>query len=68
MIFIVKKQFNILQFARFILKLQMEEVLFLINRKPEKRTPFRLVALKGDEMFRSIWENGERGTPEQWEN
>jgi hypothetical protein len=37
-------------------------------RKPEKRTPFRLVALKGDEMFRSIWENGERGTPEQWRN
>jgi hypothetical protein len=46
----------------------MEEVLFLINRNPEKRTPFRLVALKGDEMFRSIWENGERGTPEQWRN
>ena len=68
MILIVKNQFNILQFARFILKLQMEEVLFLINRNPEKRTPFRLVALKGDEMFRSIWENGERGTPEQWRN
>ena len=39
-----------------------------ILNKPEKRTPFRLVALKGDEMFRSIWENGERGTPEQWRN
>jgi len=22
--------------------------------------------MKGDKMFRSNWENGERGTPEQW--
>ncbi len=22
---------------------------------------------RGDKMFRSIWGNGERGTPEQWE-
>jgi hypothetical protein len=55
----------------------MEEVLFLINRNPAcgvrhvvygKETPFRLVTMKGDEMFRSIWENGERGTPELWRN
>jgi hypothetical protein len=44
------------------------------NRKPEKGTPFGLMAsclktyhaVKGDKMFRSMWENGERGTPEQW--
>ena len=40
----------------------------------KKRTPFGLIrrglmpvlAVKGDKMFRSIWENGERGTPELW--
>ncbi len=45
-------------------------------RKPEvlkKRTPFRMPAfcekgarLKGGKLFRSIEENGEWGTPEQW--
>jgi hypothetical protein len=36
---------------------------------PSKRTPFRfcrIAKMKGDKMFRSNWENGERGTPEQW--
>jgi len=29
-----QNQLNVVQFASFILKLQMEEVLFLINLKP----------------------------------
>jgi len=36
---------------------------------PAKRTPSRfcrIAKMKGDKMFRSNWENGERGTPEQW--
>jgi len=36
---------------------------------PVKRTPSsfcRRAKVKGDKMFRSNWENGERGTPEQW--
>ncbi|HZY24975.1 MAG TPA: hypothetical protein VFE71_04060 [Bacteroidales bacterium] len=47
---------------------QVDRIPHTAYRLPEKRTPFRLVAMKGDEMFRSIWENGERGTPEQWRN
>jgi hypothetical protein len=66
-----------MQFACFKVKIQVEEVLFLINRdlatgdwpQPNKRTPSRfcrIAKMKGDKMFRSNWENGERGTPEQW--
>jgi hypothetical protein len=36
---------------------------------PAKRTPSRFcrtAKMKGDKKFRSNWENGERGTPEQW--
>jgi hypothetical protein len=56
-----------MQFASFKVKIQMEEVLFLINQK--RRTPSRfcrIAKMKGDKMFRSNWENGESGTPEQW--
>jgi hypothetical protein len=55
-----------MQFASFKVKIQMDEVLFLINLK--RRTPSRfcrIAKMKGDKMFRSNWENGERGTPEQ---
>jgi hypothetical protein len=56
-----------MQFASFKVKIQIEEVLFFTNRK--RRTPSRFcrnAKMKGDRMFRSNGENGERGTPEQW--